>query len=115
MNVKTTVRRIKWQNIRSAPKDNTGILVWCPNNMCSYHVYWDTPSNTGWYLFGPMDKILLNSYVSESLSLWTHIPTPQTPFESVVEGLTDEEKGIAKGIVELLFRTRKKQIIPHIS
>jgi len=58
-------------------------------------------------LFGPSDKILLNSHVSSSLSLWTDIPTPETPFESIVEGLTEEEKGIAKQIVELLFQTGK--------
>ena len=47
-----------WMPIETAPKVNGSIIVFCPANLCSYLVSWDSYKNA-WMIFGGFDNELL--------------------------------------------------------
>lgn len=70
-----------WQDIATAPRDGgRALLVWCPENLCTYLVYWGAYHNDdgsaygrrceGWVIFGrggPLNK---------TPTMWRPLPAP---------------------------------------
>ena len=61
--------RSEWRDIASAPKDHFAILVYCPDNKCSFTVIWSSP---GWTYFG---GARFERLIHEP-SHWMPLPTP---------------------------------------
>lgn len=60
----------KWRLISTAPRNTHSILVWCPERMNTYIVYW-THSNSTWTHFGSLGRTL-----TEEPTHWMPLPEP---------------------------------------
>lgn len=64
----------KWLPIDTAPKTSSAILVWVPENFCTYAVTWhvgDTGRRAGWVIFGGDWREHI-----QHATLWMPLPTP---------------------------------------
>ena len=64
-----------WRDISTAPKTSRSILVYVPENKCTYAVSWhnayDNKDKSGWQIFGGVCRSLL-----ERPSHWQPLPPP---------------------------------------
>jgi hypothetical protein len=62
----------EWQPIETAPKTRRSILVYVPENKCTYVVYWDE-KHPSWSIFGGGWRSYLTS---GGPSHWMPLPDP---------------------------------------
>ena len=72
----------EWQPIETAPKTSSSILVWVPENKCTFCVTWIGPQETcesgGWSIFGGGWRICSTRDMVQRPSHWMPLPEPPT-------------------------------------
>lgn len=64
----------QWQPIETAPMTSKAILVFCPENKCTFCVSFDA-ENRSWLYFGG------SGVLRHKPTHWTPLPPPPTPQE----------------------------------
>jgi hypothetical protein len=66
---------MKWKPIDNSPRTRTARLVYCPENMCTFLVYWLedgwSGEEKGWHHFGGNDALLKHTPTH-----WMPLPKP---------------------------------------
>jgi len=72
-----------WQPIETAPKTTRAILVWVPENKCTFAVWWDSDhemenreSRPCWKIWGGGYRSFLDLYNGYRPTHWQPLPEP---------------------------------------
>jgi hypothetical protein len=77
-----------WLPIETAPKDGIAVLLWVPENKCTYCAYWRAhvvePEVAGWHIFAGGWRAQL-----QWATLWQPVPTPPITRQERLTGNVD--------------------------